>query len=48
VTRRIEDLGIRPGQARSAALFLLTAEVPADILARAAAEAAAALMSGGT
>jgi hypothetical protein len=34
LTRRIEDLGIRPGQARSTALFQLAAEVPAAILAR--------------
>ncbi len=34
LTRRLEDLGIRPGQARSTALFQLAAEVPAAILAR--------------
>ncbi len=34
LTRRLEDLGIRPGQARSTALFQLAAEIPAAILAR--------------
>jgi hypothetical protein len=29
LTRRLEDLGIRPGQARSTALFQLAAEIPA-------------------
>jgi hypothetical protein len=34
LTRRLEDLGIRPGQARSTALFQLATEIPAAILAR--------------
>ena len=34
LTQRVTDLGIRPGQARSTALFQLAAEVPAAILAR--------------
>jgi len=34
LTRRLEDLGIHPGQSRSTALFQLAAEVPAAILAR--------------
>ena len=34
LTQRLADLGIRPGQARSTALFQLAAEVPAAILAR--------------
>jgi hypothetical protein len=34
LTRRLEALGIRPGQARSTTLFQLAAEVPAAILAR--------------
>jgi hypothetical protein len=34
LTRRLEDLGIRPGQARSTALFQLAGEIPAAILAR--------------
>ncbi len=34
LTQRLADLGIRPGQARSAALFQLAAEIPAAILAR--------------
>jgi hypothetical protein len=34
LTRRLNDLGIRPGQDRSTALFQLAAEIPAAILAR--------------
>jgi hypothetical protein len=34
LTQRLHNLGIRPGQARSTALFQLTTEVPAAILAR--------------
>ena len=34
LTERLADLGIRPGQARSTALFQLAAEIPAAILAR--------------
>ncbi len=34
LTQRLGDLGIRPGQARSTALFQLAAEIPAAILAR--------------
>jgi hypothetical protein len=34
LTQRLSELGIRPGQARSTALFLLAAEIPAAILAR--------------
>jgi hypothetical protein len=32
--QRLKDLGIRPGQARSAALFQLATELPAALLAR--------------
>jgi len=34
LTRRLSDLGIRPSQDRSTALFQLAAEIPAAILAR--------------
>ena len=34
LTRRLNELGIRPGQDRSTALFQLAAEIPAAILAR--------------
>ena len=34
LTSRLNDLGIRPGQDRSTALFQLAAEIPAAILAR--------------
>jgi hypothetical protein len=34
LTSRLRELGIRPGQARSTALFQLAAEIPAAILAR--------------
>ena len=34
LTQRLNDLGIRPGRARSAALFQLATEIPAAILAR--------------
>jgi len=34
LTQRLADLGIRPGQARSTALFQLAGEIPAAILAR--------------
>ena len=34
LTQRLGDLGIRPGRARSTALFQLAAEIPAAILAR--------------
>ena len=34
LTRRLNALGIRPGQDRSTALFQLAAEIPAAILAR--------------
>jgi hypothetical protein len=34
LTRRLNDLGIHPGQDRSTALFQLATEIPAAILAR--------------
>ena len=34
VAQELNDLGIRPGQDRSTALFQLAAEIPAAILAR--------------
>jgi len=34
LTKRLSDIGIRPRQARSTALFQLATEIPAAILAR--------------
>ncbi|ARH95326.1 hypothetical protein STRMOE7_16565 [Streptomyces sp. MOE7] len=35
LTQRLNNLGVRPNQARSTALFQLATEIPAAILARA-------------